>query len=715
MSHNPLLSSAKRYSFNASPNTNGFAEPEPVLPSPNLEDKEKQINRLAKSLKQKIDEVIEVEGTNRLLREKLKAFQEQNSRNVEIAQEEIVKLSQELDRSNTTKKLLEEDIDKLREDFEELHKKFKSLERTQLDLCQENDYLKRFEAELLFLKEFEAKYEVSQEYYEEKLQKKVFNLLKDSVLVSRRLTSIGKKIRKNEIKNTLTRCFKALQKNVIIERILNHKKKHIDMSRVGVTFFAWKEFTSGEKIVKNLMKKREEKTLEQMMTAWKTFVHSRKKERKVTKAVDELYKTRLLSVGFQAFRQNHKIYHLNEKKGFRLMEVAKKQNAGWIKKSCLTAWKTVVKQIFKPKRMKNEAAAQFYMRRLEAKTVSSLITNVLDYQEKYRRASKLNDKVNLGLMALTFEPWKKNLKPLNKKKEALNGMCKDYVTKKYFGAWRNIFESVIGNKFLDKKINEYRTSYLVSKYFKAMLHHSVQAKRRKIIVEQLKNKVQDITLQRAFSNWSQAYQNRLEEKKNQRTEDYEILKKYFSQMKIFRKMKKVKHAKENRAFYQFSKSMNKFIGNAFLSWKNISKRKLRNNQAVQKHLKQKRLEVLKEGFENFKLNLFRNVRLKLGNMSEVFKKIEAESEKNFKYSHDLDSQRSSLMSSMKLLNGELEDLKDEAFRKDREIVIFFIIYEFVERIPREMEKSTRLRSHPEKRARQENARNLQTSVQLQRN
>lgn len=38
-------------------------------------DKDRQINRLAKSLKQKIEEVIQVEDSNKQLKEKLKLFQ----------------------------------------------------------------------------------------------------------------------------------------------------------------------------------------------------------------------------------------------------------------------------------------------------------------------------------------------------------------------------------------------------------------------------------------------------------------------------------------------------------------------------------------------------------------------------------------------------------------------------------------------------------------
>ena len=53
------------------------------------DEKDKKITRLAKSLKQKIDEVIEVEATNKQLREKLKQYVDQNQKNVEIAQEEM--------------------------------------------------------------------------------------------------------------------------------------------------------------------------------------------------------------------------------------------------------------------------------------------------------------------------------------------------------------------------------------------------------------------------------------------------------------------------------------------------------------------------------------------------------------------------------------------------------------------------------------------------
>ena len=291
------------------------------------------------------------------------------------------------------KRILEEEIEEMRGELEGVRERVEELDRVKLELRTENDYLKEREEELNKIKDVETKFEIAINYYEEKIRSKTFSYLKYA-------TAFSKLVNQTALKNRLMNdirlkaiTFKALQRNGIVGKIIKHKQNTKKGDLIWNTFFSWKTYHRNKKLIKSIDDDRNDKTLEKVFDAWKKFSNESRKEKRITQAVSELYRTKLLNAGMKAFKINHRIYHLDKEIEDEENVGALAHNINWMQGLCFSRWKEYVKCYLVPKREKQDFVQAIYNRKLVKKVMSALYFNVADYQRKYDGAELLRDKI----------------------------------------------------------------------------------------------------------------------------------------------------------------------------------------------------------------------------------------------------------------------------------------------------------------------------------
>jgi cupin superfamily acireductone dioxygenase involved in methionine salvage len=242
-------------------------------------EREKQITRLAKSLKQKIEEAIQVEEVNKNLREKLKEYQEQNEKNIELAQEEIKVISSELEDALINRRELEKQINSMQRELDELLAAKGFLEKDREELKEENAYLQEVALELQLLKNAEEKLELADRYYDRRLLEKYFVCLQDGIIRERRLEVITQKSRHRSDLTLKIVVFKALQRNAIIEKIIKYKQSDKQLDSIRRCFDDWALFAHTEKRRRFRNFNREADTLMDAFTCWRNYIDIKHRKR----------------------------------------------------------------------------------------------------------------------------------------------------------------------------------------------------------------------------------------------------------------------------------------------------------------------------------------------------------------------------------------------------------------------------------------------------
>jgi hypothetical protein len=586
----------------------------PINAKSQVLDKEKQISRLAKALKQKVQEVIEVEELNKQLKERLKLFQEQNEKNVTIAQEEINKLTSELEGSTARQSLLESEVTKMERELEKLKAQNAELEKLKEELLYEQDFHRQVCEELQEYRSKEEKFELATKYYDQSIIGKSFFLLKKATKLSKALREFSNKI-KNNRKNRITKkIFKALQRNDIVEKIIRLKQNEKNSATLQDKFASWKLFVRANKVAKYMSYKRELNIKHKAFKTLFEYKQVRQAKLKNKEYVRKLYESKLLREGINAFKVNYKLYHLDKRITEKLSLQAEELNHLWNLKLSFFKWKKYHQEVARPKALKNKLAWIYYKGRLLMKGMNGIVKNREIQLEAAFKAEKMRQLQDRRLVGIVFSVWKKELKTANLRKKDLENQGRAFLMGKLFGKWREEFSKVRKEKEQEQKAKEHLEHNLKLKYLHRIVNNALMSKQRKMVYATLKKKMDTITLRRALHLWMNTYNKAVAEKEKKQNEQIGLCDKYFGKWVAFIKHKKTKNQKQKRAYRFYAKNMEYFLAGVFTQWKQQIKKKKYLKETLAAYKEKKRLQLCRETLGQMKDAMIRELMAKVSLM-----------------------------------------------------------------------------------------------------
>jgi hypothetical protein len=630
-------------------------------------DKERQINRLAKSLKQKVEEVIQVEDLNKQLKDRLKAFQSQNEENIKVAQEEIKVVNLELDRALIAKNDLERELKDLHYNLEDLNSRHSDLEHQRNHIQQENNYLREAERELQVVKSIEEKYEYAYKIYEQKLQSKVFLLLRRAAEVSRRFDNLLNRRQERKEINTKLSVLKQLQRNVIINKIIRLRANDKNTQNLAHKLAAWKMFTRTEKFYRFKHMKNTE-TLANAFIAWQDYSTIRKRKRNINKGIQEYYITKLLRESINGFKINWKLYHLPKQRALQLERKAIHKLYNWNTKVSFFKWKVYVREQAIPKTIRNKIAAVFYKKKLLRLGFTMFISNYNRYYEAKDRAELMRKRYFNRIVYMGFFHWKNHLGNVNRYQAALKKKGELYLTSKKYILWRQEFMNAQKLKLQEIKAREHYESLTKQRIFVKILDHYVMSRNRKVVYDKLKGKFEKFLITSSYSGWRQIFKNRIEERQKAQQEALELQDKYYTKWAKYLATRREKKRKTGQAYRQLLKTALRNVGAIFKGWKSHTKKELRSQKIDAALARKNELATYKEIFELLKLNRLRNLKSKFIDLYTEHEGLKSKHKSNIEYTNDADNERIQLINNLETLSSTIDHLRQELASRDNQIV-----------------------------------------------
>lgn len=355
-------------------------------------ERDRQLTRMARTLRQKIEEVIKVEDLNKQLKDKLKVYQDQNDKNVDIAKLEIDRINHELSITTNQKKKLEDEVKQIKNLVQETSTQNQILINEREDMVKENLYLRSVEHELRLHQSLEEKSDVAYRFYQRKILRAYLDKLRIANVISKRMEQIKFRFQIYSTISLVNSAFRAFQRNAIIEKILKHRSRERSVMNMAHKFAAWKMYMRTEKIKQYFDRRRINKNGVTAFVVWKQYCKSRKNKAKIKDRVKKYHEVRVQKTVFEWLKQHWKKYTIPKEVSMHYQGIALAQYFGWLMRLNFYKLQKYTREVALPKRIRNRMAAYCYKKNLQTMGFKLLIANCNRYAEIKEKAEEMRAK-----------------------------------------------------------------------------------------------------------------------------------------------------------------------------------------------------------------------------------------------------------------------------------------------------------------------------------